>query len=243
MNRRSPSGRGIQSIEVGGALLQALAAAGRPMALKDLAQAAGMTAAKAHPYLVSFARLGLVEQREDGAPYGLGPFARSLGLISLQQHTPMQRATAELAGLAEQLAMTVGLAQWSEQGPIVLRVAEPAGPVHLSLKLGAVLSLTQSATGQILSAGLPWEQVRPLWLQAQPGRSAAQIQQRLTAIAQQGWARSDEALVPGVSALALSLPCGQPRLAFVVLAPREIMDARWPQAVQALQAAAQRCAV
>jgi len=32
--------RGIQSIEVGGRLLLALAAAGRPMALKELAQAA-----------------------------------------------------------------------------------------------------------------------------------------------------------------------------------------------------------
>lgn len=33
-----------------------------PMALKDLAAGAGMTAARAHPYLVSFGRLGLIEQ-------------------------------------------------------------------------------------------------------------------------------------------------------------------------------------
>ena len=46
--------RGIQSIEVGGQLLRALAHRGRPMALKDLARDAGMAPAKAHPYLVSF---------------------------------------------------------------------------------------------------------------------------------------------------------------------------------------------
>ena len=39
--------RGIQSIEVGGQLLLALAAHGRPMPLRDLAKAAGMPAAKA----------------------------------------------------------------------------------------------------------------------------------------------------------------------------------------------------
>jgi DNA-binding IclR family transcriptional regulator len=41
--------RGIQSIEVGGTLLQALAAQGRPMALSDLARAAGMPPGRAHP--------------------------------------------------------------------------------------------------------------------------------------------------------------------------------------------------
>ena len=56
--------RGIQSIEVGGQLLQALLRAGRPLPLKELAQRAGMTPAKAHPYLVSFGRLGLVAQGE-----------------------------------------------------------------------------------------------------------------------------------------------------------------------------------
>ena len=55
--------RGIQSIEVGGQLLRAMVHHGRPMALKDLAREADMTPAKAHPYMVSFGRLGLIEQR------------------------------------------------------------------------------------------------------------------------------------------------------------------------------------
>ncbi|MBB5203640.1 DNA-binding IclR family transcriptional regulator [Inhella inkyongensis] len=245
MSEKQAGGRGIQSIEVGGALLQALAAAGRPLALKDLALAAGMTAAKAHPYLVSFSRLGLVEQTSEGAPYALGPFARSLGLISLQQDAPLQRASAELAGLAQALDMTVGLATWTEQGPIVLRVAEPPGPVHLSLKLGAVLSLSQSASGQVLSAAIGWDGVAALWQRAEPTLTEAEVKARLAAVRRQGWARSDESLVPGVSALAVALGTlgATPlRLAFVALAPREWMDARLPGVVQALQQAAQRCA-
>ncbi len=72
--------RGIQSVEVGGQLLRALAHQGRPMALKDLAREAGMSAAKAHPYLVSFGKLGLIEQDALSGRYGLGPLAMQLGL-------------------------------------------------------------------------------------------------------------------------------------------------------------------
>ena len=69
--------RGIQSIEVGGALLKALAHHGRALPLKDLAAEAGMVPAKAHPYLVSFGKLGLIEQDAASGRYGLGPLARS----------------------------------------------------------------------------------------------------------------------------------------------------------------------
>ena len=55
-----PQRAGIQSVEVGFSLLDALANAGDALMLRDLAARAGMSAAKAHRYLVSFQRLGLV---------------------------------------------------------------------------------------------------------------------------------------------------------------------------------------
>src|SRR3982750_3549868 len=85
--------RGIRSVEVGGQLLRALAHHGRPMALKDLAREAGMSPAKAHPYLVSFGKLGLIVQDAGSGRYGLGPLALQLGLISLQQFDPVRLAT------------------------------------------------------------------------------------------------------------------------------------------------------
>ncbi len=45
---------GIQSVEVGFELLDVLARADGPLMLRDLAAAAGMSAAKAYRYLVSF---------------------------------------------------------------------------------------------------------------------------------------------------------------------------------------------
>ena len=101
--------RGIQSIEVGGQLLRALVHHGRPMALKDLAREADMTAAKAHPYMVSFGRLGLIEQDRASGHYLLGPLALQLGLISLQQADPVHIATPLIAQLAQQTGHTVAL--------------------------------------------------------------------------------------------------------------------------------------
>src|SRR5256885_2608278 len=83
--RRHTRLQGDWSSDVCSSDLKALARTGRRMALKDLAREAGMTAAKAHPYLVSFCKLGLMEQDRASGHYGLGPLAIQMGLISLDR--------------------------------------------------------------------------------------------------------------------------------------------------------------
>ena len=73
--------RGIQSIEVGGELLRALARCGEPTMLRDLAREAGMTPAKAHPYLASFSRIGLIEQDETTGRYEIGAMGLSMSRV------------------------------------------------------------------------------------------------------------------------------------------------------------------
>lgn len=58
--------RGIQSLDNTGQLLDALLAAGRPLALGDLARLAGMPAAKAFPHLVSLQKIGLLMRDAQG---------------------------------------------------------------------------------------------------------------------------------------------------------------------------------
>jgi DNA-binding IclR family transcriptional regulator len=190
--------RGIQSIDVGGRLLLALADVGRPMALKDLAQAAGMSPPKAHPYLVSFGRLGLIVQDAVSGHYGLGPLAMQLGLISLQQFDPVRLATARLPGLAQALGQTVAIAVWGNRGATIVRTEEAPSLVHVAMRHGAVMSLRGTASGRLFAAHLPRERVCAAT--AEPFDAAFEAE--LAQVRRSGLSRAVDAAVAGVSALA-----------------------------------------
>lgn len=219
--------RGIQSIEVGGQLLRALVQEGRPMALKDLARTAGMVPGKAHPYLVSFAKLGLIEQQTSSGHYGLGPLALQLGLISLQQFDPLRLASERMTSLALELGHTVALAVWGNRGPAVVRIEYAPSPVHVAMRHGMVMSLRGTATGKVFAAYLPRPTVlaalaaEAAWATAAegfrqdghlpplpptPGRPAAGVdatfEQELQRVRAAGLAGVVDEAVVGVSALA-----------------------------------------
>jgi DNA-binding IclR family transcriptional regulator len=151
--------RAVQSVEVGGRLLLVLADSGSALTLKDLAARAGMTASRAHPYLVSYARLGLIEQDLTGR-YDLGPAALRVGLASLQRLEPMTAAEPVIRTLAADTGHTIALAVWGNFGPTVVRLIEASRPLHVSLRLGSVLSLFDTATGRAFAATLPPERLR-----------------------------------------------------------------------------------
>jgi len=151
--------RGIQSIEVGGRLLLALVHHGGPLALKDLALAADMSPGKAHPYLVSYIKLGLVEREADGGRYGLGPLALQMGLIGLQQYDPVRLATPLIDELARATGHTVGIAVWGDRGPTLVGIAEAPSPVHVTMRHGTVMSIPGTASGRLFAAFGPDEAV------------------------------------------------------------------------------------
>ena len=172
---RESDSRGIQSIEVGGRLLLALAHHGQPLPLKDLALAAQMSAGKAHPYLVSFIKLGLVERETEGGRYGLGPLALQMGLIGLQQYDPVRMATERIDELARATGHTVAIAVWGHRGPTLVRIAEAPSPVHVSMRHGTVMSIPDTASGRLFAAFGPPEAVLEALAneaQAAPARSA-----------------------------------------------------------------------
>jgi DNA-binding IclR family transcriptional regulator len=206
---RPATQRGIQSVEVGGQLLTALAHHGQPMALKDLALAAAMAPAKAHPYLVSFGKLGLISQDPASGRYGLGPLAMQLGLISLQQQDPIALATPVIDTLAATCGHTVALVVWGNRGATVVRVAHSASPVHVSMRHGTVMSLRGTASGRLFAAWLPRAAVLPvLRAEALLARRAADARfdrvllAELQAVRDAGISRAVNLVLPGISALA-----------------------------------------
>lgn len=197
--------RGIQSIEVGSRLLDALVDLGRPMPLKALAEAAGMTPAKAHPYLVSFGKVGLIEQNAETGRYGLGPLALQMGLIGLHQVDPVRLASAELPRLAQEVGQTVGIAVWGNHGPTFVRLEDGPTAIHVNMRHGTVVSVRGTATGRLFSAFVSRERVLAA-LRAESGRQRVTLDEDFAAdmqrIRDQRFAFITDGTVPGITALA-----------------------------------------
>jgi DNA-binding IclR family transcriptional regulator len=242
--------RGIQSVEVGGQVLLALVHQGRPMALKDLAREAGMVPAKAHPYLVSFARIGLIEQDAVSGFYFLGPLALQLGLISLQQANPVQVATPLIAELAQRIGHTVAIAVWGTRGATIVRLEESPSAVHVNMRHGTVFSLANTASGRLFAAYLEAPLVKARLdeerAQQKAGRAEAagippparvpswkEFERQLAEVRTHGLSRSVGEVLPGVNAMAAPVfdHTGAMVLSVTAIGPAAVFDTRWDGAL------------
>jgi DNA-binding IclR family transcriptional regulator len=147
--------RAVQSVEVGGRLLLALAEHPAPMSLKDLAARAGLPPSRAHPYLVSYAKLGLVQQDAASGRYALGPAALRIGLACLFQLDPIKAAVPVAEALAASTGQAVALAVWGNFGPTIVRMIEARQPLHVAMRAGTVMSMFGTATGRAFVGALP----------------------------------------------------------------------------------------
>jgi len=244
---------GIQSVEVGFGLLEALSLASGPLMLRDLAAAAGMSAAKAHRYLVSFQRLRLVAQDAASTRYDLGPAALKLGLASLSRLDAVKLARERIGSLVEQIGHTLALAVWGNQGPTIVHWEESPQAVTVNLRLGDVMPLLSSATGRCFAAFLSRDAITPLLkdelaLAQKQGRtdvpaSLAQARALLDEVRQRGAARVVDTLLPGIVAFCVPVfdSDGHMVLGLVALGPSGTFDPEWDGAVdRPLRAAARQ---
>ena len=245
--------RGIQSIEVGGTLLQALVTHGAPMGLKDLAQAAGMPPAKAHPYLVSFGHLGLVVQDQASGRYGLGPFALHMGLSALHALDPIKAAVPAAEQLADVLHMNIAVAVWGNMGPTVVHIEEYSEQIHVNMRPGTVMTpLLLTATGQCFAAFLAPRVAQPLinnevhhptmGTQGQLQISEAEASAILAEVREHGMSRAVGHPIPGINALSAPVfnSTGHIVVALTAMGPATEFNADWDGAIaQALGTCAQ----
>jgi DNA-binding IclR family transcriptional regulator len=248
---KDPGQRAVQSVEVGGKLLLALAAYHGPMNLKDLAAQAGLTPARAHPYLVSFGKLGLIEQDKGTGRYALGPSALQVGLASLSQLDPVRVAGPVAEELASSTGFAVALALWGNLGPTVVRMIEARQPLLVAMRSGTVMSVLGTATGRAFAGALPEERVVRASTGAvgdEPGPaivySAAELKvlrQARQDLRAHGLVRAEGRPIPGVNAF--SAPAfdheGQPAIVITTLGHQDHFPSDWNSSVaDAVRAAA-----
>ncbi len=205
--------RGIQSVEVGMALLRAMQEAPGAFTLTAVSEAAGMPASKAHRYLASYVRSGLVRQDPVTRRYELGPFALSLGLAALSQIDLISLTGEASRDVSEVTGLTTLVSVWANHGAVIVRWTRGAQPVVTSLSLGSVLPPLSSATGQVLLANLPRsvtadavraEQRRRQQMKREP-IDASRIDETIAKVRKQGAAWVDGGLIPGLRAFACAV--------------------------------------
>lgn len=147
-------GTGIQSVELGMGLLRVLTESPGPLTLTALAGATGMAPGKAHKYLLSFIRGGLVTQKESGGRYDLGPMALELGLAAMRRLDVMELAQAALDNLRDRVGTTTSMAVWANRGPTIVRWAETPHIMSLTIRIGTVMPLLTSGFGRVFAAFL-----------------------------------------------------------------------------------------
>jgi len=240
---------GIQSVEVGFELLNALSQAPGALMLRDLAAAASMSAAKAHRYLVSFQRMGLVMQDPLSTRYDLGPAALRLGLASLSRLDAVKLARERIDRLLTETGHTLAIAVWGNQGPTMVHWSEAPQTVPVTLRLGDVMPLLTSATGRCFAAfmgqeGRDAQRIAPMIREelarlkkmprnALPRVDVPQTSQDVEAILEetrrQGLGRVVHSLLPGVGGLCAPVFDAQGRMALglVVLGSVATLDTDW----------------
>ena len=190
-------------------LVRALGATRNPLMLKDLAAAAGMPPAKAHRYLVSLSRAGLVERNSATGLYDLGPFAVELGLCALGRLSPVATAEPFLEELRQATEQTVALAVWGSRGPVIVRWLGVDSPVAATLRVGSLMPLTRSATGLAFVSFLPERMTgnlvkNELAENRRAGlkpRSRGELSAAASEVASRGYALTSD-FIPGISGIA-----------------------------------------
>jgi DNA-binding IclR family transcriptional regulator len=230
--------RSIQSVETGFPLLAALVDAGIPLTLRNLASRAGMTSAKAHPYLVSFTRVGLVQQDANTGQYELGPFALQMGLVSLQRLDTVRVAMPHVNELANLIGHTLAIAVLGSHGPTMIHISEASYPVHVNMRKGTVMSMLHTATGHVFAAWLP-PKIAQHYIERETGDKAVvttasplrpspqALQALLSDVRQAGMARALGNPLPGIDALSVPVfdHSGNIVLALTSLGPSTLFDA------------------
>ena len=202
-----PRSRGVQSVDIAFWLLQVIASAPGPMTLKDLSDAAGMSASKAHRYLASFVAAGLVTQRHRSGTYDLGRTSLELGLAAMARLDIVNDAAAAMEDLVEAVDTTAMLSVWGNRGPTIVRWERSRSFIVTALGLGTTMPLMNSATGRVFLAHMPprvtfgvlaEELGRELPADLQPPSEARELAEDVRRL---GYASVDGRFIPGLCAV------------------------------------------
>jgi DNA-binding IclR family transcriptional regulator len=217
--------QGIQSVELAMTVLLALEQGLGPMSLSQIATASGMSPSKAHRYLVSLVRIGLVAQSRSNGSYDLGPAMRRLGIEALRRMDEVGLASEHLPGLRERTRHAVNLAVWGDHGPVLVRWDYGAYVLPITVRVGSTMPLVSSSVGRVFLAHLPDAATGPVLREQvtadRPAPTPETLARIRTEVRRDGYALTSSGVIPGIASVAAPVftAGGTPPLAIALVLP------------------------
>ena len=132
-------------------LLDIIGAESAPVRLAEMTRAIGESRATTYQRLLTLTAAGWLERLPDGR-YRLSLKACSLANASLEQAGFGERARPVLETLTEQTQETSSLVILEGNLPVIAQRVEARGVLRADLRVGAELSFSESASGQVITA-------------------------------------------------------------------------------------------
>lgn len=219
--------RGIQSVEIGLRVLEALNRLGGASTLTMISQASGMVPPQTHRYLSSLIAAGMAQQDPQTGRYDLGPAALRLGLGALARIDAFAITDQAIGAFAARSGRTVQVAALGPLGPTIVRWKVGRPPVMTSFNVGSVLPLLHSATGHAFLAFAPEGETDHLVERelAETGLTSADVEAIRRRVRGQGFAHVEGTMVPGLRATAFPILDLQGR---AILTATAIVPGSWP---------------
>lgn len=223
--------QGIQSVETGMQILNAMANAGRPLSLSEISKLAEMPPSKAHRYLVSFGRVGMTQQDAGTSFYDLGPAMKRIGAEALRRTNEVQSASNHAMELRDRTGHSVNVFVWGDAGPTLVNWAYGAHAISITVRIGASLPLLGSSAGLIYLSTLPESMVKKL-LDAEIAADPLARQrwehfpETREEILRKGYAMVSDSVLPGVSSMsAAAFAAADPiPLVLSLVAPKSLVQ-------------------
>jgi DNA-binding IclR family transcriptional regulator len=185
-------------------VLDTLAGLGGAKPLAVIVRGCGLSPSQTHRYLASLTEAGMVIQDSRGN-YDLGPASLKLGLSALARIDVFRLADEKLADFCTETGSTVLLAALGPSGPTIVRWHVGRPPIVTSLSLGSVMSLINSATGQIFLAFRPESETELIVseeLDSNGTIDSAFVERTKAKVRTEGTAHVGGTLIPGLDAKA-----------------------------------------
>ncbi|MGP3956743.1 IclR family transcriptional regulator [Nonomuraea sp. 3N208] len=187
-------------------VLLALEQSAGPASLTQIAALSGMQPSKAHRYLVSLGRAGLVSQSPSSGLYDLGPAMRRLGAEALRRMDEVALASEYLPGLRDRTKHAINLAVWGDHGPVIVRWDYGSHVLPITVRVGATLPMLTSSIGRVYLTHLPQTLTDPV-ISAQEATAdqrftEEEIERIKADIRHNGFAVTSGGVIPGVTSVA-----------------------------------------